>query len=83
MGSVGTSSFVAGIAVAVASSFINGSTFVLQKKGILRSRARGRGKKEPKLGCAVRNQSKMYRVDVLAGNSRSTPVFCNVLLYFP
>ncbi|CAK6956208.1 magnesium transporter NIPA1 [Scomber scombrus] len=32
---------VAGIAIAVISSFINGSTFVLQKKGILRSRDRG------------------------------------------
>ncbi|XP_053178310.1 magnesium transporter NIPA1 [Scomber japonicus] len=32
---------VAGIAIAVISSFINGSTFVLQKKGILRSRERG------------------------------------------
>ncbi|XP_061680010.1 magnesium transporter NIPA1 isoform X3 [Syngnathoides biaculeatus] len=30
-----------GIAIAVISSFINGSTFVLQKKGILRSRQRG------------------------------------------
>ncbi|XP_077462817.1 magnesium transporter NIPA1 [Stigmatopora argus] len=30
-----------GIAIAVFSSFINGSTFVLQKKGILRSRERG------------------------------------------
>lgn len=35
---------VAGIAIAVVSSFINGSTFVLQKKGILRSRDRGRQK---------------------------------------
>lgn len=32
-----------GIAIAVISSFINGSTFVLQKKGILRSRDKGRG----------------------------------------
>ncbi|XP_020488177.1 magnesium transporter NIPA1 isoform X1 [Labrus bergylta] len=32
---------VAGIVIAVVSSFINGSTFVLQKKGILRSRDRG------------------------------------------
>ncbi|XP_042271917.1 magnesium transporter NIPA1 [Thunnus thynnus] len=32
---------VAGIVIAVISSFINGSTFVLQKKGILRSRDRG------------------------------------------
>lgn len=31
-----------GITIAVISSFINGSTFVLQKKGILRSRHRGR-----------------------------------------
>ncbi|KAM7388654.1 hypothetical protein PAMP_024815 [Pampus punctatissimus] len=31
----------AGIVIAVISSFINGSTFVLQKKGILRSRDRG------------------------------------------
>uniref|UniRef100_A0A3Q0RLK6 NIPA magnesium transporter 1 n=1 Tax=Amphilophus citrinellus TaxID=61819 RepID=A0A3Q0RLK6_AMPCI len=31
-----------GIAIAVISSFINGSTFVLQKKGILRSRHKGR-----------------------------------------
>uniref|UniRef100_M4ANV8 NIPA magnesium transporter 1 n=1 Tax=Xiphophorus maculatus TaxID=8083 RepID=M4ANV8_XIPMA len=30
-----------GIAIAVISSFINGSTFVLQKKGILRSRDKG------------------------------------------
>ncbi|XP_069560204.1 magnesium transporter NIPA1 [Brachyistius frenatus] len=37
----GASSENAGIAIAVISSFINGSTFVLQKKGILRSRARG------------------------------------------
>ncbi|XP_068581625.1 magnesium transporter NIPA1 [Cebidichthys violaceus] len=32
---------VCGIVIAVVSSFINGSTFVLQKKGILRSRDRG------------------------------------------
>ncbi|XP_049443743.1 magnesium transporter NIPA1 [Epinephelus fuscoguttatus] len=32
---------VLGILIAVVSSFINGSTFVLQKKGILRSRDRG------------------------------------------
>ncbi|XP_031735755.1 magnesium transporter NIPA1-like [Anarrhichthys ocellatus] len=32
---------VSGIVIAVVSSFINGSTFVLQKKGILRSRDRG------------------------------------------
>ncbi|XP_029005149.1 magnesium transporter NIPA1 [Betta splendens] len=32
---------VSGIVIAVISSFINGSTFVLQKKGILRSRDRG------------------------------------------
>uniref|UniRef100_UPI0037E83AAB magnesium transporter NIPA1 n=1 Tax=Semicossyphus pulcher TaxID=241346 RepID=UPI0037E83AAB len=32
---------LAGIVIAVVSSFINGSTFVLQKKGILRSRERG------------------------------------------
>ncbi|KAF7664119.1 hypothetical protein LDENG_00188600 [Lucifuga dentata] len=32
---------VAGIVIAVTSSFINGSTFVLQKKGILRARDRG------------------------------------------
>ncbi|XP_041647637.1 magnesium transporter NIPA1 [Cheilinus undulatus] len=32
---------VAGVVIAVVSSFINGSTFVLQKKGILRSRDRG------------------------------------------
>ncbi|XP_029285814.1 magnesium transporter NIPA1 [Cottoperca gobio] len=32
---------VSGLVIAVASSFINGSTFVLQKKGILRSRDRG------------------------------------------
>ncbi|XP_034557678.1 magnesium transporter NIPA1 [Notolabrus celidotus] len=32
---------VTGIVIAVVSSFINGSTFVLQKKGILRSRDRG------------------------------------------
>uniref|UniRef100_H3CZ83 NIPA magnesium transporter 1 n=1 Tax=Tetraodon nigroviridis TaxID=99883 RepID=H3CZ83_TETNG len=31
-----------GILIAVAASFINGSTFVLQRKGILRSRERGR-----------------------------------------
>lgn len=31
-----------GIMIAVAASFINGSTFVLQRKGILRSRERGR-----------------------------------------
>lgn len=41
MGYLGTSSSVAGIVIAIVSSFINGSTFVLQKKGILRSRARG------------------------------------------
>ncbi|XP_026160911.1 magnesium transporter NIPA1 isoform X1 [Mastacembelus armatus] len=39
--SSGISFPVAGIAIAVISSFINGSTFVLQKKGILRSRDRG------------------------------------------
>ncbi|XP_056270011.1 magnesium transporter NIPA1 [Pseudoliparis swirei] len=32
---------VCGVAIAVVSSFINGSTFVLQKKGILRARDRG------------------------------------------
>lgn len=32
---------VVGVVIAVVSSFINGSTFVLQKKGILRSRDRG------------------------------------------
>ncbi|XP_041791866.1 magnesium transporter NIPA1 [Chelmon rostratus] len=37
----GVSLPVAGIVIAVISSFINGSTFVLQKKGILRSRDRG------------------------------------------
>nr|XP_046246784.1 magnesium transporter NIPA1 isoform X1 [Scatophagus argus] len=37
----GVSLPVAGIVTAVVSSFINGSTFVLQKKGILRSRDRG------------------------------------------
>ncbi|CAG01385.1 unnamed protein product [Tetraodon nigroviridis] len=31
-----------GILIAVAASFINGSTFVLQRKGILRSRERGK-----------------------------------------
>lgn len=33
---------VSGVVIAVVSSCINGSTFVLQKKGILRSRDRGR-----------------------------------------
>ncbi|XP_077439165.1 magnesium transporter NIPA1 [Vanacampus margaritifer] len=37
----GVSKPTVGIAIAVISSFINGSTFVLQKKGILRSRERG------------------------------------------
>ncbi|XP_063747838.1 magnesium transporter NIPA1 [Eleginops maclovinus] len=37
----GVSLPVSGILIAVVSSFINGSTFVLQKKGILRSRDRG------------------------------------------
>ncbi|XP_046711842.1 magnesium transporter NIPA1 isoform X1 [Silurus meridionalis] len=37
-----TSSLVGGVGIAVVSSFINGSTFVLQKKGILRSRKAGR-----------------------------------------
>lgn len=32
---------VVGVAIAVVSSFINGSTFVLQKKGILRARKSG------------------------------------------
>ncbi|XP_051751959.1 magnesium transporter NIPA1 [Ctenopharyngodon idella] len=36
-----TSFPVAGVAIAVVSSFINGSTFVLQKKGILRARKSG------------------------------------------
>ncbi|XP_053539452.1 magnesium transporter NIPA1 [Ictalurus punctatus] len=35
-------SLVGGVGIAVVSSFINGSTFVLQKKGILRSRKAGR-----------------------------------------
>lgn len=39
---IGGSFPVVGIVIAVVSSFINGSTFVLQKKGILRSRDRGR-----------------------------------------
>lgn len=42
----GVSLPVAGIVIAVVSSFINGSTFVLQKKGILRSRDRGRQKQQ-------------------------------------
>ncbi|XP_070765647.1 magnesium transporter NIPA1 [Enoplosus armatus] len=37
----GVSLPLSGIVIAVVSSFINGSTFVLQKKGILRSRDRG------------------------------------------
>jgi len=36
-----TSFPVVGVAIAVVSSFINGSTFVLQKKGILRARKSG------------------------------------------
>ncbi|XP_048855290.1 magnesium transporter NIPA1 isoform X1 [Brienomyrus brachyistius] len=36
-----TSSVPVGVGIAVVSSFINGSTFVLQKKGILRARKRG------------------------------------------
>uniref|UniRef100_A0A670HVC0 NIPA magnesium transporter 1 n=1 Tax=Podarcis muralis TaxID=64176 RepID=A0A670HVC0_PODMU len=32
-----------GLSVAVVSSLVNGSTFVLQKKGIVRARGRGRG----------------------------------------
>ncbi|KPP78845.1 magnesium transporter NIPA1-like [Scleropages formosus] len=36
----GSSSVALGVGVAVVSSFINGSTFVLQKKGILRARQR-------------------------------------------
>lgn len=35
-----------GITIAIISSFINGSTFVLQKKGILRSRHRGKAQKQ-------------------------------------
>lgn len=35
-------SLVGGLGIAVVSSFINGSTFVLQKKGILRSREAGK-----------------------------------------
>lgn len=42
----GVSLPVAGIVIAVVSSFINGSTFVLQKKGILRSRDRGTHKQQ-------------------------------------
>lgn len=34
-------SIVVGIIIAIVSSFINGSTFILQKKGILRSREKG------------------------------------------
>lgn len=34
-----------GILIAVVASFINGSTFVLQRKGILRSREKGRSHK--------------------------------------
>lgn len=41
-GDSGLSGAPLGIAIAVISSFINGSTFVLQKKGILRSRNKGR-----------------------------------------
>lgn len=36
------SSEITGIFIAVLSSFVNGCTFVLQKKGILRSRDKGR-----------------------------------------
>lgn len=42
----GVSLPAAGIVIAVVSSFINGSTFVLQKKGILRSRDRGRQRRQ-------------------------------------
>lgn len=35
-------SLVGGVGIAVVSSFINGSTFVLQKKGIVRSRQAGK-----------------------------------------
>lgn len=38
----GVSEPILGIVIAITSSFINGSTFVLQKKGILRARNRGR-----------------------------------------
>ncbi|XP_071369004.1 magnesium transporter NIPA1 isoform X2 [Centroberyx affinis] len=41
LGTSGVSLPIAGIVIAVTSSFINGSTFVLQKKGILRARDRG------------------------------------------
>lgn len=59
MGSAGASPSVAGIAIAVVSSFINGSTFVLQKKGILRSRARGRPKRtETRKRCSKTNKPK-------------------------
>lgn len=34
-----------GVLIAVVASFINGSTFVLQRKGILRSREKGRSHK--------------------------------------
>lgn len=42
IGPGGNSLPIVGIVIAVISSFINGSTFVLQKKGILRARDRGR-----------------------------------------
>ncbi|KAM4628588.1 magnesium transporter NIPA2-like isoform 3-T3 [Polymixia lowei] len=41
LGVTGSSLPIVGIVIAVTSSFINGSTFVLQKKGILRARDRG------------------------------------------
>lgn len=91
MGSEGASLSVAGIAIAVVSSFINGSTFVLQKKGILRSRARGRPKRtETRKRCSKTNKAKSTDKRHKLRPERHTSAFCylphprfNVLLYFP
>lgn len=41
-----------GLSVALFSSLLNGSTFVLQKKGILRARTRGKGEREGRVPAA-------------------------------
>lgn len=66
----GASLPAAGIAIAVVSSFINGSTFVLQKKGILRSRDRGRQKPQISSGTF----GLLYLI--LHGRKRGSQVTC-------
>lgn len=60
-----------GLSVAVVSSLVNGSTFVLQKKGIVRARGRGRGPAAP--GAAVRGSAAAGSRPPAARRRRASP----------